>query len=196
MTTQWIEVEADYHQFMIANADVDTTSVTSTSSVFDSGSGFVVVHTGIAAGPVSVALEILDAAPAAVLDDWDNVSEAAIRSDGSLQVLTTLGDNPPGFEQLAGLGGGTYVLRIHTRGRQANWDMTVESPTEQYLIQIWPTKRVTNARDLRSTDGVWDTTEIAAPAVAFDRPSANVDDATVDLYGPVRWDPSESDNNA
>ncbi len=39
---------------------------------------------------------------------------------------------------LAENGAGTYGVRCSARGRDAEYDLTSEARTEEYLIQVWP----------------------------------------------------------
>lgn len=178
-------VEVDHHQFTISNAGTDDTAATQHGSLFDTGPGFVRVHTGVATGPVDVTIEILSEFPeVAGLGEWDNVEDGWLTSTSELALINTNGNIADGFESLARMSGLPHGIRVHSLGRAVNWDAIVDAPAERYLVQLWPSAQLVSLYERKATDGVWvDTSESAAFSAPTDDLGA---DATVRLRGPVK----------
>jgi hypothetical protein len=152
---QWSTVEADHHQFTIGERQADTLAVAVESSLFVAGSDFLTVRTGVAYGPVSIGIEILRDQPDSTLfEDWENVAECTI-SASTVCVMTLQGDPVQDFTDLTVIEPGRYRVRVHARGRDANWDMDVTEPTEDYLVQLWPVPRTQGFVRLKKTDTAW-----------------------------------------
>ncbi len=108
----------------------DTLAVAVESSLFDAGSGFLTVRTGVAYGLFSIGVEILRDQPDSTLfEEWENVAECTINAS-TLCVMTLQGDPVEDFTDLTVVEPGRYRVRVHARGRDANWDMDVTEPTE------------------------------------------------------------------
>ncbi|BAH51841.1 hypothetical protein [Rhodococcus opacus] len=90
--TQWFNVEADYHQFNLAAPEADTTAFQELGSVFDTGPAFATFHTGIACGPVTVGIDVLQSPPQwSNSAEWDNVDEALLPASTALRGITNSG---------------------------------------------------------------------------------------------------------
>ena len=186
--TTWDEVEVGNHQFHIGGLESDPTTIAAETDVFTvSGSGLLMVHTGISAGPATVGVELHDSAPPAELDTWDNVAETTVSTTEDLHVITLDGDVSETLGPIPAPASGAVTLRVSTRGRAANWDRIVDEPCEDYLIQAWPADVNTPTRQLKSADGMWaDPDHNHDGDAAHDDPGIDLTaDATVRFGGPV-----------
>ncbi|TMR92829.1 hypothetical protein [Nonomuraea basaltis] len=96
------------------------------------------IVTGVALGVVDVTVLLASKPPSLNLEEWEEVVEVSIESShGSLYVCGLDGDLPD-LPNLATVGPGHYRLRIHARGRDVNPDGTARTPSESYLIIVWP----------------------------------------------------------
>jgi hypothetical protein len=135
-------IEVSYHQFWITEDDDLPTDVG------DDGFGLVRLHpgaaavrTGIASGPAGLRVELHRAAPPLHVEGWDDAVEFTLWSlEGNLHVKALMDWPPEGVPLLAHAGEGAYRIRVHVKGRDNAYDLTVFEPTEQYLIQVWPTE--------------------------------------------------------
>lgn len=126
----------------------------------------VCVQTGIAAGSVVLAVELLENAPVGLdaTRDWEVIAEVsfeATRSWGSIYFLQSLSaEVPPEFENFAfAAGSGWYRVRGHAVGRALDFDVFVGrgdpdscEPREFHLLQIWPAERHEDAVRIRDDD--------------------------------------------
>ncbi len=150
-------VPVDYHQFYIGDVMEAPFPWADTS-----GNGLVgvsphslYINTGIAAGPVGVDVHVLASAPTDLdAGDWEDIVEASIEVPSGDLGFAALGmDVDDEFPVLSPAGPGTYRIRVHARGRDANYDgvvMTEEYENEddqmmppdpiieRYLFQVWP----------------------------------------------------------
>ncbi len=182
--TIWAEDEADHHLFRLTPIDEDPTRVSAASDVFDVGRRVMAVHTGVAMGPVTVGMSVLAQPPATHHGDWDNVAQATIETIAPLYIVSIQGDVIEEFDPVEPPSTGYLRVRVSTQGRASNWDDVVDSPTERYLIELWPTELITPPEQLKSTDGTWQNRSNSG-ATATDDPSGT-DDATVRLLGPSK----------
>ncbi|PHV66895.1 transposase [Williamsia muralis] len=149
-------VEVDHHQFVVGSPSAETYEPAVTGSVMEVGPNFVTIMTGVAYGPVSLTVEVLDGQP----DDFDNssewemVEEATVKVSKPIRVITLDGDYVPDFPKLPIIRG-LNTFRVSARGRDAKWDMTVDEPTEWYLMQIWKATQPAVMRRLHKTDAAW-----------------------------------------
>ncbi|QGP90584.1 hypothetical protein GKZ92_22985 (plasmid) [Gordonia sp. 135] len=184
--TTWDEVEVGNHQFQIGGLESDPTTNAAETDVFTvSGSGLLMVHTGISAGPVKVGVELHDSAPQTDLGAWDNVAETTVSTTQDLHVMTVDGDVSETLGPIPAPASCVMTLRVSTRGRAANWDRIVDDPCEDYLIQAWPTDTNTPTRQLKSADGMWADHDPGADTFRDDPAIAGTEDANVRLGGPV-----------
>jgi hypothetical protein len=101
-------------------------------------SGGVSVLCGISGGPVRVRAEEWATAPPAEMAGWDDVAEVEFDAPaGKVRVTPLFLDPVPEIGFLTS-GPGTYRVRVHARGRDLARNRYVDSPTEEYLIQVWP----------------------------------------------------------
>lgn len=187
-------IDVDHHQFFLCATDTDPTSVSSQGDVFDSGTNLVAVHTGIASGPAQISLSALMEPAAGDFDGWDNVNQSTLVVNQPLVVLTTLGDVESALGTVETPRTGYLTVRVSVRGRATNWDLDVEKPSEEYLIETWPGHARKSVDILKSTDGIWSDHVDEAPKEKAPRVDPRVSDATVRLRGPVRWDPETMSN--
>ncbi|WP_198034640.1 MULTISPECIES: hypothetical protein [Actinomycetes] len=120
------------------------------------GPNFVTIMTGVAYGPVSLTVEVLDCHPddLDVFSEWEVVEEATVKVSKPIRVITLDGELAPDFPKLPIIKG-LNTFRVSARGRDANWDMTVNEPTEWYLVQIWNATQPAAMRRLHKTDAAW-----------------------------------------
>ena len=100
--------------------------------------GGALVACGIHTGPVRVRAEAHTATPPPDTDAWDEVAEVTFEAPAGRVRVTPLFENPvPELPQLTS-GPGDYRLRVYARGRDVARGRTVESSSEEYLLQVWP----------------------------------------------------------
>jgi hypothetical protein len=139
----------DYHQFyLVADEDEDvfpegafTDEISPHTLVVPTGSALC-VSTGIAMGQISLTIEVLDAAPAAMDDrePWQAVSDVSFEATTADARIHLLMDAPaPPFDSLQlAPGAGWYRARAHAVGRSLDFDAVVsENPREKHLLQLW-----------------------------------------------------------
>ncbi|WP_139277203.1 hypothetical protein [Rhodococcoides corynebacterioides] len=173
--TTWAEVEADYHQFFLAAVDADP-SATDGAGVIGTSPNVVVVRTGIATGPVSVALSYLEGEPSGHTEQWEDVSRAVVKVTLPLKVMTNFGDVSEDHEVVQPPTTGWLAVQISARGRSERPDAIVEESSEQYLIEVWPVDTPKGTRPEVSGAG-------------GDRGDWYATDATARRRGPVVWNP-------
>ena len=136
-------VSVSHHLFLLcdeerrASGDVPETS----NGLVDAIDGCAFVRTGIHTGLVTLTAEVWpDRPPPLDVTGWDEVVEINLpTSEGAVQVATLFGEDvSPAFPLLTPQGPGTYRLRVFARGRDQNIDGTAFEPTEEYVVQIWP----------------------------------------------------------
>jgi hypothetical protein len=134
-------VPVQYHQFDISDEDGPT------GPELDRGhngllrvvDGVIVVMTGIHTGDVDVAVTLHQAEPAPDDGGWQEIVEISAHSaSGELMVRGMMDDLDEGLPVLSFNGPGTYLLRVHARGRDTAIDLAPDEVTEWYLIQAWP----------------------------------------------------------
>ncbi|MEU8852204.1 hypothetical protein AB0C70_39650 [Streptomyces sp. NPDC048564] len=105
--------------------------------------GGALVRTGIRTGSVSVCVQAQQD-PATEMDTsrpWEEVVEASVAAPRDHLELQSLDFGPPDPNgPLTGRGSTHYRVRVHARGREAAWDKTAETPTEEYLLLVWPSE--------------------------------------------------------
>ncbi|KJQ55748.1 hypothetical protein [Microbacterium sp. SA39] len=98
------------------------------------------IVTGVFMGPVTVDVEPLDTRPTEDDIRWEDVAEFPARRVSGAPV-TVHGEMELPAEDVPDLAPGDSELvriRVSATGRDANFDLAVSEPTEQYLVQIWP----------------------------------------------------------
>jgi hypothetical protein len=101
-------------------------------------SGGATVVCGIDTGPVRVRAEVHASAPAADAGSWEEVAETIFDAPvGSVRVVP-LFEWPVADIGPLTTGPGNYRIRVSVRGRETARHRFVETPTEDYLIQVWP----------------------------------------------------------
>ena len=99
--------------------------------------GGVTVVCGIDDGPVRVRAQVLATAPTPDAASWEEVAETTVDAPvGSVRVVP-LFDWPVADIGPLTDGPGSYRVRVHARGRGTAPYRFVETPTEEYLIQVW-----------------------------------------------------------
>lgn len=179
--TVWADVEADHQQFFLAAVDMDPSTVPGAGDLLDASSNVVVIRTGIATGPVSVALSVLDGEPAASATRWEDVDHAVVEVTRPLMVMTTLGDVSEIHGTVAPSTTGWVSVRVSANGRGAQSGAIVDASSEQYLLEVWPADAPAGATDDART---------ASRRQAADRGNERfATDATARRRGPVAWNP-------
>jgi hypothetical protein len=149
-------VPIDYHQFGVADFAVTRfPSAVGPMGLVSVAVGGAVIYTGIAAGFVSVSVDVRSEPPVVVDDPWEEIievslDEAPIPVDPRASILGGIrGSDRRGF-RIVGLlsgvegfpvlnpAGGPCRLRVHARGRDRNWDGVDKEPREEYLLVAWP----------------------------------------------------------
>jgi len=135
-------VPVESHQFWLRDPDrrPGLPSRTTNGLVAVTGPGAAIIFTGISSGRVSVSVEALTAAPAAVnLAEWDEVADVSLPGlSGVLAVAALMDAVPPGLPNLCVAGPGDYRVRVHARGRDISPDEATDQPAETYLVLCWP----------------------------------------------------------
>ncbi|CAM3157558.1 Transposase [Prescottella defluvii] len=157
-------VDADHYQFVLGSPTGETYLPEETGSVIEVGPNFATIMTGIAYGPVTLTIDVLDAEPAAVGDTgaWGVIEEATVNLTKPAYVLTLDGERVPDFQKLP-IKRGLHRFRVFGRGRDTNAGQTVSEPTEHYLVQIWKTTRPQEMLRLHKTDAAWDQSIVTHP---------------------------------
>jgi hypothetical protein len=97
------------------------------------------IVTGIAMGPVRVAVRQRVAPPAAVVDGWEDVVEVSCRAVEDDVVAAGPYDDAPDLRFAVNPpGAGWFRLRVHARGRDLDYDLVATEPHEEYLLVTWP----------------------------------------------------------
>ncbi|MHC3370815.1 hypothetical protein AAI421_28435 (plasmid) [Rhodococcus aetherivorans] len=179
-------VQVDHHQFVLGEPETETLDPASHGTLIEVGDGFVAFYSGIAYGPVRVQVELLDHAPTDRADDgWEVIEETTVTAakpmvvsalDGT--VSATIDPVPPG----------TYHVRAHARGRDRHYGLDVDQPHEDYLIRLWPTKKIDRTvRTVHKTDTAW------SPQTQVDESSLSQDYVYIrDASGAVITVPPQS----
>lgn len=96
------------------------------------------VFTGVHSGPVELAIEILQERPEAAASAWEDIHEVSLtRPEGRAYFNTPTDWEMKDIGNVAGDEKGSYRARLHTTGRDAAFDLVVDAPTEQHLVQFW-----------------------------------------------------------
>jgi hypothetical protein len=131
-------VHVSHSQFQLDDLDVVPDLETEAGGLLDLVTGGVRVNCGISDGPVRVRGERYSAAPPPDTGAWDEVAEIGfVAPVGSVRVVPLFEDPVPGIPVLTS-GPGTYRARVSARGRDTARNRFVDSPTEDYLLQVWP----------------------------------------------------------
>ncbi|WP_230091246.1 transposase [Rhodococcus sp. AQ5-07] len=159
----------DCHQFVVGSPTAETYEPSETGSVIEVGPNFVTIMTGIAYGPASLAIEVLDHEPGE-LDpssvEWEVVEEATVKISKPVRAITTDGELLPDFAKVP-IAKGMHTFRVSAQGRDLNWDLTVTEPTESYLVQVWKVTQPAAMRRLRKTDTAWNDEIVTHPVRNF-----------------------------
>ncbi|WP_448060438.1 hypothetical protein [Cellulomonas hominis] len=175
-----LEVRAEWHHFDVTDVAVPITSRVPARGTEHTGlvrrypTGLEII-TGVVAGPVNVTVVTSDSAPPEPdHGDWQDVCSVSVRVLAGPLVLSGPLDSPsPSSARLDLHGPGDYRIRIHARGRDTSYDLAVEAPCEDYLVEVWPEPRS-------------DTTPLRATSTTSARWSAQ-DDADLPPLGGVRY---------
>lgn len=104
-------------------------------NLLDGGTGWFVVHTGTATGPVAMRVDILLAAPPPLWEvppGWEIAQEAT--------ATFTAGQLVVGEENVYEVTAGVHRVRVVARGRANDIDVSTFEPVagEEYVVTIWP----------------------------------------------------------
>lgn len=105
--------------------------------------GSLRIITGIAAGPISVAIEVRDEMPSRqIASEWEDVAEISLEHFGHPAEVVgpyePSGYAPPLFGTCDER---SYRLRVHAKGRDADEDGVLETVgAESYFLQVWPAR--------------------------------------------------------
>ena len=93
------------------------------------------IRTGVAIGPVSIAIDVLPGEPRPEgQGDWEDIAETSVEASDPMTISGPWDDHPAHALDLAP---GPWRLRVNARGRETAYDEAVESATETYLLQLW-----------------------------------------------------------
>lgn len=114
-------VEVDHHQFVVGSPSAETYEPAVTGSVMEVGPNFVTIMTGVAYGPVSLTVEVLDGQPddLDISSEWEVVEEATIKVSKPIRVITLDGESASAFPKLP-IVRGLNMFRVSARGRDAD----------------------------------------------------------------------------
>ncbi|MBT0567686.1 hypothetical protein [Williamsia sp. CHRR-6] len=150
-------VEAVGHYFLVATDDADTLSPRATGSLIEVGDDYLRLLTGVAFGPVSLTVDVVDTMPEyseAADEPWEVVEQTSMKVTQDMRVLTGELEPADGFQGL-GLKPGRYTVRGYARGRDEQWDGIADEAHERYLLLIARSKSRSRLRQLKKTDAVW-----------------------------------------
>lgn len=137
------EADFDYHSIALNGVEPDyedkhLTDQRVNALVTITRTGLV-IHSGIASGPVRLNLHAATQDPQVSLDDWEAVVEVPISTPtGRIEFEALFTDGVPDIN-MATAGPGTYQVRIGNRGYNIAYDLAVDEAVEDILIQVWPT---------------------------------------------------------
>ncbi|MFD3593813.1 transposase [Nocardia sp. NPDC058640] len=151
--SQSCPVAVDHHQFVVGAQAAETYEPTESGSVMEVGPNFVTVKTGVAYGPVTLTVAIVDSAPSESTEGsgWEVIEEADVQITKAIHVLGLDGERTAGFDRVA-VGRGRYRCRVSGEGRDEHWDLEVSEPSESYLVQLWKVARPTPMTRLHKSD--------------------------------------------
>ena len=100
----------------------------------------VQIVTGVFMGPVTVDVESLETRPTEDDIRWEDVAEFTARRTAGVPVSVHGEMELPseGVPDLDPSDSELVRIRVSATGRDANFDLAVSEPTEQYLVQVWP----------------------------------------------------------
>ncbi|WP_181449157.1 hypothetical protein [Nonomuraea aridisoli] len=97
------------------------------------------ILTGVHTGVVDFTVQLVRQPPPPDLDSWDEIVEISLEcAFGTLHVRGLHGDLPRDLPNLATEGDGWYRLRVHATGRDTDPGGIARTPTERYLLVVWP----------------------------------------------------------
>jgi hypothetical protein len=127
-----------YSQFQLNDYGVVPELGAETDGMVVPLSGGARIACGISDGPIRLRAQACAAEPAPETSPWDEVAETAFDAPvGQVAVVPLFEDPVPGIPPLTS-GPGRYRVRVYARGRDIAPHRFVESPTEEYLVQVWP----------------------------------------------------------
>jgi hypothetical protein len=96
------------------------------------------VNTGIHSGPVNLTVQVLTARPEMSPSGWEDIHEVSLMLPSGRAFF----NEPTGWDMkevgtIRDGEGGSYRARIHSAGRDAAYDLVVESAVERHLVQFW-----------------------------------------------------------
>ena len=148
-----------HHQFGVTHSDDYPMPVRSRANdLVEPADGGLVVKTGIHTGRVHLSVEVRTVAPDDVDDSWEEITEVSVNTPEprllspkevgllrgrppeplALRIVALMSDLEDPFPELNPPGGGPCRLRVHARGRDANYDGVDFEPREEYLLVVWP----------------------------------------------------------
>jgi hypothetical protein len=96
------------------------------------------VFTGISAGTIQLAVEVLDHEPAAIAPGWEDVLEVSLTiPEGKAYFNRPTGSDVHDIGALDAGEAGSYRARLHATGRDTDYDLVVDSSKERHLVQLW-----------------------------------------------------------
>ena len=96
------------------------------------------IYTGVHSGPIALTVEVLEEHPGAAAPDWEDVHEVSLTLPAGRAFFNTpMASAAQDVGSIANEEKGSYRVRLHASGRDAAFDLVVDAPTEQHLVQLW-----------------------------------------------------------
>lgn len=96
------------------------------------------IYTGVASGPVELAVEVLGERPERTATGWEDIHEVSLTfPEGKAYFNESAGRDRKNVGFIQGHEKGSYRARLHATGRDTAFDDVVEVPVERHLVQFW-----------------------------------------------------------
>lgn len=102
----------------------------------------LIIMTGCADGPVSIELRNLDEEPSSPPGSFEVQESVSLIIDEALSLFGPTAESAGAWNVLEPCIPGPHRVRISGTGRGVAPDFTVSTPSENYLIEIWPEPRL------------------------------------------------------
>lgn len=96
------------------------------------------VSTGIYTGPIHLMVEVLDHEPETIAPGWEDVLEVSmVIPEGKVYFNQPTGADTHEVGFISAGEAGSYRARLHSDGRDTDYDLVVETSRERHLVQFW-----------------------------------------------------------
>ncbi|TNB74197.1 hypothetical protein FHJ30_05740 [Arthrobacter sp. BB-1] len=96
------------------------------------------ISTGVESGPIHLSVEVMESRPEAISPGWEDIHEVSLMLPAGRAYFNTPAGR--GMKELGAIMAderGSYRARLHAIGRDTAFDLVVEAPVEQHMIQFW-----------------------------------------------------------